>query len=75
MFVADPGLGNCVNLNVGANVDFAVPRNFWTRLANKYGTKFYWQNAGEEAAIEATVNAIDACLREPQGRGQCATIL
>ncbi len=63
------------SFNVGANVDFAVPPNFWTRLAGKYGTKFYWQNNGEEAAIEAAVNAIAACLREPQGRGQCAKIL
>jgi hypothetical protein len=33
------------------------------------------QNNGEEAAIEAAVNAINACLREPMGRGQCSTIL
>lgn len=33
------------------------------------------QNNGEEAAIEAAVNAINACLREPIGRGQCNTIL
>lgn len=39
------------NRSVGANVDLAVPRNFWTRLASKYGTKFYWQNQGEAAAI------------------------
>lgn len=29
----------------------------------------------EEAAIEAAVNAIDACFREPQGVGQCRNIL
>ncbi len=75
MFVADPNTGNILNFNVGANVDFAVPRTFWTRLAGKYGTKFFWQNNGEEAAVEAAVNAINACMREPQGRGQCATIL
>ena len=75
VFVADPGTGNILNFNVGANVDFQVPRNFWTRLAGKYGSKFYWQEKGEEAAIEAAVNAIDACVREPQGRGQCSTIL
>ena len=42
VFVADPGTGNILNFNVGANVDFKVPRTFWTRLAGKYGTKFYW---------------------------------
>ena len=30
-------------------------QNFWTRLASKYGTKKYWQEKGEEAAI---VNAV-----------------
>ena len=58
----------------GSNVDVLVPRNFWTRVAGKYGTKFYWQNNGEEAAIEAAVNAIDVCLREPVGVGQCTTL-
>jgi len=75
VFVADPNTGNILNFNVGAAVDLAVPRNFWTRLANKYGVKKYWANAGEEAAIESAVNAINACLREPQGVGQCRTIL
>jgi hypothetical protein len=42
VFVADPGTGNILNFNVGENVDFKVPRTFWTRLAGKYGTKFYW---------------------------------
>ena len=37
VFVADPGTGNILNFNVGANVDFKVPRTFWTRLAGKYG--------------------------------------
>ncbi len=74
VFVADPGTGNILNFNVGANVDFQVPRNFWSRLAGKYGAKSYWQNAGEEAAVEAAVAAIDKCVREPQGRGQCANI-
>ena len=30
-------------------------QNFWSRLAGKFGTKFYWQDRGEEAAI---VNAV-----------------
>ena len=55
-------------------MDVLVPRNFWTRVQSKYGTKFYWQNNGEEAAIEAAVGAVDKCLREPVGRGQCADI-
>lgn len=51
-----------------------MPPAFWGRLASKYGTKFYWQAAGEDAAVEATVNAIDTCLREPISRGQCSTV-
>eukprot|EP00884_Botryococcus_braunii_P001185 jgi/Botrbrau1/11067/Bobra.0302s0009.1 len=75
VFVADPSLGgNILNFNVGANVDLQVPRNFWTRLSGKYGTKFYWQDRGEEAAIKNAVSAIDTCLREPIGRGQCSLI-
>lgn len=30
-------------------------QSFWTRLAGKYGNKFFWQEQGEQAAI---VNAV-----------------
>ena len=65
VFVADPGLGNILNFSVGGNLDLEIPPSFWTRLANKYGTKFYWSERGEEASISAAVRAIDACAREP----------
>eukprot|EP00270_Netrium_digitus_P016706 TRINITY_DN6032_c0_g3_i1.p1 TRINITY_DN6032_c0_g3~~TRINITY_DN6032_c0_g3_i1.p1 ORF type:complete len:264 (+),score=38.07 TRINITY_DN6032_c0_g3_i1:64-855(+) len=74
VFVADPSLGNILNFNIGAMVDLSVPRSFWSRLAGKYGNIFYWRDNGEEAAIEAAVVAIDACLREPIGPRQCAEI-
>ena len=74
VFVADPGLGNILNFSVGSNVDLEIPPSFWTRLANKYGTKFYWSDKGEEASISAAVNAIDACAREPPGRAKCSKI-
>ena len=64
VFVADPGLGNILNFSVGANVDLEVPPSFWTRLAGKYGSKFYWQENGEEASISNAVSAIDTCFRE-----------
>jgi hypothetical protein len=35
--------GNILNFNVGAGVDLSVPRNFWKRLAGKYGNLFYWR--------------------------------
>ncbi|KAL4451533.1 hypothetical protein ABPG75_007195 [Micractinium tetrahymenae] len=74
VFVADPNTGNILNFNVGENVDFKVPRSFWSRLAGRYGTKFYWQEKGQDVSIVNAVAAIDNCLREPIGRGQCSNI-
>ena len=74
VFVADPGLGNILNFSVGANVDLEVPPSFWTRLAGKYGSKFYWQENGEEASISNAVSAIDTCFREDPGKLKCAKI-
>jgi hypothetical protein len=51
-----------------------VPKSFWTRLAGKYGNKFYWKQEGEEAAINSAISAINTCLREPPGRLKCSTI-
>ena len=36
-----------------------VMQNFWTRLASRYGTKKYWQEKGEEAAIVNAVSLSD----------------
>ena len=52
----------------------SATQNFWTRLANRFGSKFYQQEHGQSDSILNTVAAIDACLREPVGRGQCANI-
>lgn len=35
--------GNILHFNVGATVDLEVPRNFWSRVAGKYGNMFYWK--------------------------------
>ncbi|WOL10697.1 thylakoid lumenal 15.0 kDa protein 2, chloroplastic isoform X1 [Canna indica] len=43
VFVADPSFGNMLHFNVGASVDLDVPRNFWSRVAGKYGNMFYWK--------------------------------
>lgn len=40
---------------MGENVDFKVPRSFWSRLAGRFGTKFYWQEKGQDVSI---VNAV-----------------
>jgi hypothetical protein len=75
VFVADPSFGDIVNVNVGANLDLEVPRNFWSRLASKFGNRFYVRDNGEAAAITNTVAAIDACLREESGRAKCSAIV
>jgi hypothetical protein len=49
-------------------------QSFWSRLAGRYGTKFYWQEEGQDVAIVNAVAAIDNCVREPMGRGQCSSI-
>ncbi|KAK9825749.1 hypothetical protein WJX74_004261 [Apatococcus lobatus] len=74
VFVADPSLGNILNFNVGSTIDLRIPRNFWNRLASKYGTKKYWQERGQEASIVNAVSAIDTCAREPVSRLQCSKI-
>lgn len=74
VFVADPTFGDILNFNVGQAVDLEVPRSFWSRLAGKYGNKFYWQEKGEAAAILNAVSAVDTCLREPSGRAKCSSV-
>ncbi|XP_047308439.1 thylakoid lumenal 15.0 kDa protein 2, chloroplastic [Impatiens glandulifera] len=64
VFVADPTFGNLLNFNVGVTVDLDVPRNFWSRVAGKYGNMFYWKEKGEDASIEEAVMAITTCLRD-----------
>ncbi|KAK4749320.1 hypothetical protein SAY87_026769 [Trapa incisa] len=43
VFVADPTFGNVIHFNVGATVDLDIPKNFWSRVAGKYGNVFYWK--------------------------------
>ena len=74
VFVADPSFGDILNFNVGAGVDLEVPKNFWSKLAGKYGNKFAWQESGESEAILNAVTAIDRCLREPSGRSKCTEV-
>lgn len=38
------------------------------------GTKFYWQENGEEASISNAVSAIDTCFREDPGKLKCSKI-
>eukprot|EP01025_Chloroclados_australasicus_P037178 TRINITY_DN37860_c1_g1_i3.p1 TRINITY_DN37860_c1_g1~~TRINITY_DN37860_c1_g1_i3.p1 ORF type:complete len:226 (+),score=36.41 TRINITY_DN37860_c1_g1_i3:124-801(+) len=74
VFVADPTFGDILNFNVGQNIDLQIPRSFWSRLAGKYGNKFYWQEKGQESSIVNAVSAIDTCVREPPGRLKCSQV-
>jgi hypothetical protein len=35
---------------------FFLLQSFWSRLAGKYGNKFYWQEKGEAASIMSAVS-------------------
>jgi hypothetical protein len=37
-------------------------QSFWSRLAGKFGTKFYWQEKGEAASIMNTVCVLNAAV-------------
>ncbi|KAK1283986.1 hypothetical protein QJS10_CPB21g00326 [Acorus calamus] len=74
VFVADPTFGNIIHFNVGSTVDLDVPRNFWSRVAGKYGNMFYWKEKGEDASIEGAVVAISKCLRDPTNPNNCSEI-
>lgn len=39
-------------------------QSFWSRLAGKYGNKFYWQEKGEAASI---MNAVSPNSHSKQG--------
>jgi hypothetical protein len=68
VLVADDfgGRGNVLNFNVGDGVLLALPNVFWSRLRNKYGTKFYVEENGTDAAIVNAVEAIATCLRSEE---------
>lgn len=51
-----------IHLNLGKNVDDALPNQFWQRLSNKLGNQPYVKEVGEDTAILNTVQAITYCL-------------
>jgi hypothetical protein len=55
------GVGNVLKFNIGANVDRQVSPLFWSRIANKYGNKFYLEENGIDQAI---VNAFEDAAKE-----------
>ncbi|RMZ54485.1 hypothetical protein APUTEX25_002061, partial [Auxenochlorella protothecoides] len=74
VLVADPTFGNVLNFNIGINIDSFIPRNFWSKVAGRFGNKFYVEEQGRDVAIINAVAAVDHCLREPIDRTQCSEI-
>jgi len=65
-----PGAVNPFFFNVGDGLQFALPSQFWTRLQNKLGNKFYIEKNGIDQAVLNSVDAISACLRQ----GYCVDV-
>lgn len=49
-------------------------QNFWSKVAGRFGNKFYVEEQGRDVAIINAVAAVDHCLREPIDRTQCSEI-
>lgn len=65
--IEDLSSPNILNFNTGSAVMAKLPRQFFTELQSRYGNQFYVQQEGEGAALMSTVQAIDECLRRPEG--------
>jgi len=69
VLVADKGEGfnkqgiptNIMNLNIGKNVEDALPGQFWQRLVNKLGNQPYVKEVGADVAVQ---NAVQVLLNE-----------
>ena len=55
---------NMIRLNLGKNVEYALPPMFWNRLSNKLGNTPYVKANGEDIAVLNAVEAIKYCLIE-----------
>lgn len=65
--IEDVSSPNIFNFNAGADVIAKLPRQFFLELQSRYGNQFFVQQEGEGEALTSTVQAIQECLRRPEG--------
>ena len=52
---------NILNLNLGKNVEDALPGQFWQRMVNKLGNQPYVKEVGADVAV---LNAVQVILTD-----------
>lgn len=67
VMIVDPSSPNIMSFKWGKAVQTLLPRPFFTELQSRFGNMFAVREAGEAAAIDGAVAALDTCLRRPQG--------
>lgn len=65
--IEDVSSPNILNFNTGLSVNAKLPRQFFIELQSRYGNQFFVQQEGEGVALISSVNAIEECLRKPEG--------